>query len=521
MMGALVDYWYYTKDDDYVDLTMEGLLAQAGEHDDYMPVAQRLNEGNDDQGFWGLAAMSAAENNFPNPPPDQPQWLALAQAVFNTQAARWDTENCGGGLRWQIFQWNKGWDYKNSISQACFFALGARLALYTGNNTYAEWAERTWDWMIDLKYIDEYWYVYDGAHIPNNCTVIVPWQFTYNSGGFILGAAAMYNLTEDDVWKDRLDNLIQGAKVFFTGPEKNIMTEVACESVNRCNIDQQSFKAYLSRWLAAAILWAPDTHDVIMPLLQSSAIAAAKQCTGGENGRMCGLRWNQDEWDGTTGSGQQMAALEVALACMVQERAAPVTEDSGGTSEGDPGAGTEELGDDEPLEPLGPLGGANAAGAAILTVAILGSLIAAIVWMMLDETSEATALQQVRGIDPKSGPEIASYATATGAAVGGKLRKKGPKEKGRVEANEKGSAEQRSAGVLTPMEVGHVRDQNTTRGSQRLSNMPLGWPHNPSIRGSGAGMGTPDVSGLSLGQVTRSSASVSSMDEKDLAYQHV
>jgi hypothetical protein len=35
-----------------------------------------------------MAAMTAAEVNYPNPPSDQPKWLALAQAVFNNVAAR-------------------------------------------------------------------------------------------------------------------------------------------------------------------------------------------------------------------------------------------------------------------------------------------------------------------------------------------------------------------------------------------------------------------------------------------------
>lgn len=112
MLGALIDYWYYTGDDEYNDLVSQGLLFQVGTNRDYMPNNQTLTEGNDDQGFWGLAVMSAAEYNFPNPPADQPQWLELAQAVFNTQAARWDTADCNGGLRWQIYQWNKGYDYK-------------------------------------------------------------------------------------------------------------------------------------------------------------------------------------------------------------------------------------------------------------------------------------------------------------------------------------------------------------------------------------------------------------------------
>lgn len=53
------------------------------------------------QAFWGMAAMLAAESNFQNPPDSEPQWLALAQGVYNSQELRKDYE-CGGGLRWQV-----------------------------------------------------------------------------------------------------------------------------------------------------------------------------------------------------------------------------------------------------------------------------------------------------------------------------------------------------------------------------------------------------------------------------------
>ena len=72
-----------------------------------MPPNQTKDEGNDDQVFWGFAAMSAAELKFPAPEAGYPSWTAQAQAVFNTQAARWDPA-CGGGLRWQIYQYNNG-----------------------------------------------------------------------------------------------------------------------------------------------------------------------------------------------------------------------------------------------------------------------------------------------------------------------------------------------------------------------------------------------------------------------------
>lgn len=189
MMGAMIDYWYYTGDTTYNKQTAEALLFQAGSHADYMPSNQTLTEGNDDQGFWAMSAMTAAEYKFPDPPAGEPGWLALAQAVFNTQAPRWDTEHCDGGLRWQIFTWNNGYNYKNSISQATFFNLAARLALYTDNSTYADWAVKTWDWVVRVNFIDEKYYVYDGAHVEDDCKKIVPYQFSYNP--VCIGPAAL------------------------------------------------------------------------------------------------------------------------------------------------------------------------------------------------------------------------------------------------------------------------------------------------------------------------------------------
>ncbi|PKK43711.1 hypothetical protein CI102_14294 [Trichoderma harzianum] len=389
MMGTLIDYWYYTGDDTYNAITTQALVFQASETRDYMPRNQTLVEGNDDQGFWGLSVMSAAEYKFPDPPPNQPQWLALAQAVFNTQAARWDSENCGGGLRWQIFQWNNGYSYKNSISQGCFFALGARLARYTGNQTYADWAEKTWDWMWNIQLIDHTtWGVYDGAGIETQCTNKTIDQFTYNAGSMILGAAAMYNFTESQKWKDRLDNLLNGVDVFFVGPNRNIMSEAACEPVNGCNADEHSFKTYLTRWLTIMIKWAPYTYKVIMPKLRASSIAATKQCQGGSNKRMCGLIWYDGKYDNSTGLGQQMAALEITMSNLILNSSDPVTADTGGTSVGDPGGGGYDIGRNSPKPPdYKPITGADKFGAAILTVLVIATVIGCMGFIFVDETS--------------------------------------------------------------------------------------------------------------------------------------
>jgi mannan endo-1,6-alpha-mannosidase len=193
MFGALVDYWYFTGDDTYNEITTQALLHQVGPNDDYMPPNQTKTEGNDDQAFWGMAALSAAEDRYPNPPAGGPQWLALAQAVFNSQAIRWDTSTCAGGLKWQIFSFNNGYNYKNTISNGCFFNMAARLAVYTGNTTYADWANRMWDWTGAVGLMSPTYQFFDGTDDTLNCTQLNHIQWSYNIGVFLLGAANMYN----------------------------------------------------------------------------------------------------------------------------------------------------------------------------------------------------------------------------------------------------------------------------------------------------------------------------------------
>lgn len=65
----MIDYWHYTGDTTYNDIVTQAMLFQTGPNRDYMPPNVTASLGNDDQGFWGMSAMLAAEVNFPNPPP--------------------------------------------------------------------------------------------------------------------------------------------------------------------------------------------------------------------------------------------------------------------------------------------------------------------------------------------------------------------------------------------------------------------------------------------------------------------
>ncbi len=309
LWGTMIDYWFLTGDSTYNSVVMQSMLHQVGPGEDYMPPNVTASLGNDDQGFWGMTAMQAAEENFPNPPSDQPQWLALAQAVFNTQASpdRHD-QTCNGGLRWQIPLSNNGYNYKNSIANGCFFNLGARLARYTLNETYARWADETWDWVTGVGFMDAEYNIYDGGHVEHNCTDINRAQFSYNNGVFALGAAYMYNYTDGDPkWKTRLDGLIENTRRNFF-PE-GVAIEIACEDHKTCTTDMLSFKGYVARWFSTITQIAPYTAPTILPMLRSSAAAAVNQCVGGANARTCGFKWASNEYDGTQGAGQQMNVL--------------------------------------------------------------------------------------------------------------------------------------------------------------------------------------------------------------------
>ena len=222
MCGVLMDYWYYTGDPSYNHLVIQAMMFQTGPTADFMPPNVTAQEGNDDQAFWGMSAMTAAEYKFPNPPVGKPQWLALAQGVWNSQQLRWENDYCGGGLRWQIFTFNRGYTYKNTPANAGFMNLGARLFAYTGNKTYGEWATKSYDWMAGLNYIGGYknYSVFDGGGISSNCTQVNPTQWTYNAGLIMNACAVMWNATGDQIWQDRALGIWESSLVSIA-PSRN------------------------------------------------------------------------------------------------------------------------------------------------------------------------------------------------------------------------------------------------------------------------------------------------------------
>jgi mannan endo-1,6-alpha-mannosidase len=229
-------------------------------------------------------------------------------------------------LKWQIFPTSAGYDYKNAISNGGFLQVAARLARLTDNSTYLEWAEKVWDWSFGIGLIDASCAVYDGSDDTINCTAVDHSLWSYNVAVYLYGAATLYNYTNGSAtWGNRTAGLVDFALQAFTSPFPNA-THVLyeqCELTWNCNIDQYSFRAYLARFLAKTAVLVPKTAAKVTPVLRASAHHAAAACSGGTNHTTCGARWYLNAWDGTSGLGQALSALEVVQSLLAHTTRPP------------------------------------------------------------------------------------------------------------------------------------------------------------------------------------------------------
>ncbi|PLB33858.1 glycoside hydrolase family 76 protein [Aspergillus candidus] len=391
MFLHLIQYYHVTGDDTYNKDTTEGMQEQSGEDQDYRPKSELAWLGNDDQMFWGVAAITAAELKYPEDPKGA-SWLALAQAVFNTQKPAWDPAACGGGLRWQMHSVKPGYDLKNSISNGGLFQIAARLARYTSDDEYVEWANKIWDWSVSVPLInDETWYVADSTSTKDGCKSAGREQWTYTYGTYLIGSAYMYNHTKDEKWLKRVNGLLDATldqfwpqKYFGYNPKGETLIEVGCEKPGNCDNNMKTYKGLLGSWLAFVARVVPTTRDRITPKLEGAARAAAKSCTGSKHNE-CGMRWYEDKYDGNGGMEQDMSALSMFTANLILRMDDdPVTSKTGGDSKSDKNAGMVNH-DDDDKDKLKPITAGDKAGAAIVTFVMCGGSLALAGWVFWGE----------------------------------------------------------------------------------------------------------------------------------------
>ncbi|KAI2638541.1 glycoside hydrolase family 76 protein [Xylaria nigripes] len=319
---GIMDYTVYTKDTTYKADLLSALAKNVGPNFDFTPPEQAAWEANDDQAYWLYNALTAMEYSF-DTIPGAPTWDVIATNTFNLFVSRWnaETETCNGGLKWQYNPSANGWTYKNAVTNGAFFQTSARLARYTGNQTFADWATKVWDWSRGVGLVSEDYHVYDGASDDqsSNCTQMNRDEWSYNIASYIHGAAHMANLTGEPEWEQHVQGLVETAAATFFQPAKTgIMFEQKCEPTFSCTIDQTAFKSSLARWLGKTAVLVPSMAQTIMPMLARSASGAAQSCVGYGNST-CGISWTGAGFDGKSDFGVELSALETIQSLLVFE----------------------------------------------------------------------------------------------------------------------------------------------------------------------------------------------------------
>ena len=137
--------------------------------------------------------------------------LAKARRTFDFVTRAWD-EN--GGMHWVEASWNPYQGATNVTSIAS--ELAAHLYEATGEESYLEWAGKTYDWV--------YREMRRGAGIYANGLrldgVVEETRWTYNSG-FMIGAATLLGrATGDPSWAERAEEDFLGAMDYWTAGDR-------------------------------------------------------------------------------------------------------------------------------------------------------------------------------------------------------------------------------------------------------------------------------------------------------------
>ncbi|KAH8726418.1 glycoside hydrolase, partial [Phaeosphaeriaceae sp. PMI808] len=287
---ALLGYSFLTGDEQHDETISQALQYYTREYNDYLPTNQtRLYIlTNEVQSSWGLAALSAAEFGFPKP--KNAEWVDYAVNVWNSQANRFDREaangTCGGGLVLHVVPDEGRPYYKESLPNGNLFLLSARLARFTGNQTYTQYANKIFEWSKTVRLLASDFQV--SMSVGENCSLPTNYMPSAAHGIYTEGAAIMYNITRAKNWTDAVIGLVKSSALFHTSD--NIIIEPYCEKSAKCRGRQLSWKGIFALTFARAALAAPTVADSISKLLSTTAQVAADACTRDADPK-CSFRW--------------------------------------------------------------------------------------------------------------------------------------------------------------------------------------------------------------------------------------
>jgi hypothetical protein len=174
-----------------------------------------LNDSNDDEGWWAEAWIDAYDLT------KRPQYLGMAETIFEDMTTQWDSTTCGGGVWWSKDLKNS--PYKNAITNELFLEIAASLANRESDGRrkaqYLAWAQKEWQWFSASGMINAGNLINDGldAANPAACTNNNGTTWTYNQGVILGGLAELWAATHDPV-------LLEKARAIANAAMTNLVT---------------------------------------------------------------------------------------------------------------------------------------------------------------------------------------------------------------------------------------------------------------------------------------------------------
>ncbi|KAJ3215894.1 hydrolase 76 protein [Dinochytrium kinnereticum] len=295
--NTYVNYRKFSGDPTYDDfINGEMIMATRYDQGDFLDSASGKDatwngRWNDDIGWWGLMAISAAEVWGPqaivDPSGSNPANRTLEEMLEQNDQA------CGGGIYWSRNR-NGGLEsdrnYKSTISNTQAIELAARIYALKPEAYLQKVADEIYAWMRSGLITDEY-EIYDGVHASTptstdiaNCGLVNGLGWSYQYGPLISGMATWYTMTKDQKYLDEAHKLFDGLQKFFFDPTTGGVqtTERGCK-LSKCK-SPTGFTWPVLRALFSLYRVSPDVKrkEIIKKAVQVHATEVATACNSAE-----------------------------------------------------------------------------------------------------------------------------------------------------------------------------------------------------------------------------------------------
>jgi predicted alpha-1,6-mannanase (GH76 family) len=199
-LNAIVDASIRVKDDRYFNIISDFHSGISDANNGY------INDYYDDMAWMGIALMRAYMLT------NMKKYLDTSILLWSDINTGWN-ENNGGGIAWNKHMLN----YKNTPSNATTAILSFRLYNITKDKKYFALGENIMIWLHDTLVDEASGMVWDGIGRTEANQIDYNWLFTYNQAIYIGACIELYNISKNELWRERAIKTADNAIIAFNG----------------------------------------------------------------------------------------------------------------------------------------------------------------------------------------------------------------------------------------------------------------------------------------------------------------